>query len=80
MTNAQKALDRIARLCEKDPKPTHRTCRIYDIALEGQGLIAIQRIEMMRENLGSHAADTFIERQEQERIKAAACKQKERKL
>lgn len=78
MTDPRKALERIIKLCEKDPKPNHRTCRMYDVAMEGLGMIATQRIQLMRENLGSHAADTFIQRQEQERVEASNRKHKER--
>lgn len=78
MTNPTKALKRIVQLIEKEPRPSHRSCRIYDVALEGLGLIATQRIEMIRQNLGSHAADTFTARREQERAQAADRKLREK--
>lgn len=76
MTEHQKALERIVQLCSKSSKPTHRTCRIYDVALEGLGLTHIQRINEIRNKLGNEAVDAYIARQEQARTRAIAKDQK----
>lgn len=72
MTTHRKALERIVQLCSKSSNPTHRTCRIYDIALEGLGLTHIQRINEIRNSLGNEAVDAYIARQEQARLRAIA--------
>jgi ABC-type phosphate transport system auxiliary subunit len=43
---AEKALDRIVALCEKSDNLTGRQIRIFDIALEGLGMVAKQREEI----------------------------------
>jgi hypothetical protein len=72
MTAHKKALERIAQLCSKSDNPTHRTCRIYDVALEGLGFTHIQRITQIRSSLGNAAADNYLQHQEKARLRALA--------
>lgn len=41
------ALERIVALCENSENLTHRQVRIFDIALEGLGLVSGQRDEIL---------------------------------
>lgn len=44
---SQRACERIVALCEKSDNPTDRQVRIYDIALQGLGLVQRQRDEII---------------------------------
>lgn len=45
------ALERIVTICEKSPSMSERQLRLFDIALEGLGLVNGQRQEIIRGKL-----------------------------